>query len=233
MEMVHQQTASFMASVEECISGRESRKFEEGLNTKVKLGMYKRFGKSVEFKKYLHGICDAGSRLLFKFRSGTHGLNEELGRHRGREGKTECSLCGNECENVSHVLWECSAYSSTRASFMKKLQESLEDDYEDFESLENVEKSSYVLGSELWESKFDGLLALVKEYIVDVWEIQKLNYMIVTHDQDLVYNSVFSLHLGRGVVSSIGMVSLVRMVSLTRMVSLARMVYLVRKVKCI
>ena len=52
--------------------------------------MYKRFGKSVEFKKYLHGICDAGSKL-FKFRSGTHGLNEELGRHRGREGKTECS----------------------------------------------------------------------------------------------------------------------------------------------
>ena len=42
-----------------------------------------------------------------------------------------------------------------------------------FESLENVEKSSYVLGSELWESKFDGLLALVKEYVVDVWEIRK------------------------------------------------------------
>ena len=28
-----------------------------------------------------------------------------------------------------------------------------------------MEKSSYVLGSELWESKFDGLLSLVKEYI--------------------------------------------------------------------
>ena len=40
---------------------------------------YKRFGKSVEFKKYLHGIYDVGSRLLFKFRSGTRGLNEELG----------------------------------------------------------------------------------------------------------------------------------------------------------
>ena len=34
-------------------------------------------------------------------------------------------------------------------------------------------KSSYVLGCELWESKSDGLLALVKEYIVDVWEIRK------------------------------------------------------------
>ena len=65
---------------------------------------------------------------------------------------------------MSHVLWECSANSSTRASFMKKLHELLEDDYEDFESLKNVEKSSYVLGSELWESKYDGLLGLVKEY---------------------------------------------------------------------
>ena len=42
----------------------------------------------------------------------------------------ECSLCGDECENVSHVFWECSVYSSTRASFMKKLQELLEDDCE-------------------------------------------------------------------------------------------------------
>ena len=24
---------------------------------------------------------------MFRFRSGTHGLNEELGRHRGREGR--------------------------------------------------------------------------------------------------------------------------------------------------
>ena len=50
-------SASFMAYVKECISERESWKFEEGLNTKVKLDMYKGFGKSVEFKKFLHGIC--------------------------------------------------------------------------------------------------------------------------------------------------------------------------------
>ena len=48
--------------------------------------MHKRFGKEVEFKGYLHGVGDAGTRLLFEFTSGTHGLNEELGRHRGREG---------------------------------------------------------------------------------------------------------------------------------------------------
>ena len=39
-------------------------------------------------------LYDARSRFLFKFRSCTHSLNE-LGRHRGKEGKTECSLCGS------------------------------------------------------------------------------------------------------------------------------------------
>ena len=42
--------------------------------------------------------------FFLKFRSGTHGLNEELGRHRGREGKVECSICWAECESVVHVL---------------------------------------------------------------------------------------------------------------------------------
>ena len=52
---------------------------------------------------------------------------------------------------VSYVLWKHSVYNSTRANPMKKLHELLEDDhdYEDFESLVNVEKPSYVLGSEL------------------------------------------------------------------------------------
>ena len=36
-------SASFLACVEECISERGSR-FEEGLNTKVKLDIYYRFG---------------------------------------------------------------------------------------------------------------------------------------------------------------------------------------------
>ena len=35
---------------------------------------------------------------------GPHGLNEELGRHRRREGKKECVLCGDECESVSHTV---------------------------------------------------------------------------------------------------------------------------------
>ena len=99
--------ASYLACIDESISERECRKFEEGLDNKVKLAMYKTFGKRVEFKKYLYGVCDVGTRLLFKFRSGTHGLNEELSRHRDRA--SECTSRGAECESVVHVLWECIA----------------------------------------------------------------------------------------------------------------------------
>ena len=46
---------AFLALAGESISERESKRFEEGLNTKVKLTLYKTFGKAIEFKKYLHG----------------------------------------------------------------------------------------------------------------------------------------------------------------------------------
>ena len=45
---------------------------------------YREFKEDSECKKYLHGVSDMGSKLLFRFRSGTHGLNEELGRHSSR-----------------------------------------------------------------------------------------------------------------------------------------------------
>ena len=42
--------------------------------------------------------------VCFSIHSLIHYYCIVLGRYRGREGKTKCSLCGNECENVSHVL---------------------------------------------------------------------------------------------------------------------------------
>ena len=44
-------SALFTDCVEECISGRKNRNFEERLNTKVKIDIYRMFGKGVEFKK--------------------------------------------------------------------------------------------------------------------------------------------------------------------------------------
>ena len=63
----------FLFVVGENIDEQESRKFKEGLDSKVKLSLCRAFCKTVEYKVYLHGACDAGSRLMLKFRSGTHG----------------------------------------------------------------------------------------------------------------------------------------------------------------
>ena len=77
------------------------------------------------------------------------------------------------------MLWECPAYSSCR--FLEKLQELLRDNYSSFDSLNNLEKMSYmyVLGSELWEDDFSLLLSIVKEFLIDVLETR--NYIVIMH----------------------------------------------------
>ena len=57
------------------------------------------------------------------------------------------------------MLWECSAYSNIRVSFMEKLRELLGDRYVNFDKFNSIKKTAYVLGSELWEYEFDQLLS--------------------------------------------------------------------------
>ena len=90
---------------------------------------------------------------MFKFRPGTHGLNEEIGRHRGREGKVECSICGAECESVVHVLWECPTYSSCRVGFRAKFKELIGDSFEQLSDVDNSGGSRiYERGGGRWQS---------------------------------------------------------------------------------
>ena len=50
-----------------------------------------------------------GSKFLFRFRSGTHGLNEELGRHITKNVSKACVFFNCDCESIEHVSWECPA----------------------------------------------------------------------------------------------------------------------------
>ena len=63
------------------------------------------------------------------FRSGTDGLNEDIGRHRAREGMKAYLLRDAECESVSHVF---PAYSSIRGNFLVALQGELGDAFKHF-----------------------------------------------------------------------------------------------------
>ena len=56
---------------------------------------------------------------------------------------------------------------------MEKLHELLGNRYAEFYKLNSIEKTAYVLGSELWEYDFDDLLSSVKEFVVGVWEVRK------------------------------------------------------------
>ena len=56
-------------------------------------------------------------------------------------------------------------HNSIRVGFMKKLQELLKDDYEDFKMLNNIQNASYVLGSELWEKSSMNFLAWLRNIL--------------------------------------------------------------------
>ena len=99
---------------------------------------------------------------------------EELGRHRGREGISiiMCNLCGEDCESVGHFLWNCPVYSERCALFLEHLKNNLGNEFEHFK-LRIAGKSHFILGTELWGSRYEELLRLVKSYIIDIWELRK------------------------------------------------------------
>ena len=82
----------------------------------------------------------------------------------GKEFKTLLVMC---CGGVQFIV-------VVELTFLLELQEKLGNGYERFDSLDSLGKSSFILGSELWEDHFDSLLALVKDNVVNIWETCKL-----------------------------------------------------------
>ena len=89
-----------------------------------------------------------GSKLSLRFRSGTHGLNEELGRHSTRNNSKACVVCLCECESVEHVLWKCSEYSSSRKEFIGNFDGILQNN---FHPRSSFEKTKYTVDQSNWE----------------------------------------------------------------------------------
>eukprot|EP00121_Abeoforma_whisleri_P010965 Awhi_evm1s10111 len=69
-------------------------------------------------KHYLKQLNEI-SRLKFKLRSGTTGLNEEKGRQRGKLEERVFECCNpNEVETVPHFLLKCSRFEGIRDLFL-------------------------------------------------------------------------------------------------------------------
>ena len=84
-----------------------------------------------------------------------------------------CNLCGEDCESVSHFLWNCPVYSERHALFLEHLKNNLGNKCEHFTSCDIAEKSHFIPGTELWGSRYEELLRLVKSYIINIWELRK------------------------------------------------------------
>ena len=83
---------SFLGVAGEGIDERESSKFEEGLNSKVKASLYRTFGKIVEFKKYLRGVGDAGTILLNSGQERMDSMKSWAGIEEGKAGRSVCCV---------------------------------------------------------------------------------------------------------------------------------------------
>ena len=81
-----------------------------------------------------------------------------------------------------------------RAQFLLKLKASLGGSYARFEPMSSLDKSSFVLGNELWEEHFESLLALVKVYHRhNNGRNENLSYMVRL---SVLNNPVLTLQLG-------------------------------------
>ena len=87
--------------------------------------------------------------------------------------KYMCNLCGEDCESVGHFLWNCPVYSERRALFLEHLKNNLGNEFEHFKNCDIAGKSHFILGTELWGSRYEELLRLFKSYIIDIWELRK------------------------------------------------------------
>ena len=74
---------------------------------------------------------------------------------------------------MGHFLWNCPVYSERRALFLEHLKNNLGNEFEHLKDCDIAGKSYFILGTELWGSRYEELLCLVKSYIIDIWELRK------------------------------------------------------------
>ena len=115
-------------------------------------------------------------------------MGQETLQGRRDQSKQESVLCGDEWESVSHTLRDCSAFRNIRAQFLLKLQASLGGSYAHFEAMSSLEKSSFVLGNELWEEHYESLLESI-----NIWEERKSR---LYGDVECAQHPVLTLQLG-------------------------------------
>ena len=162
----------FLALVDESIKESNRCQFLKGLNNKTKLTIYKTFGGEVKFKRYLNGwvmqeLVYSLNYVLERMDLMRSWVDIEV------EKVSICVICAVRTVKVWVTLWNCPVYSERRALFLEHLKNNLGNEFEYFKNCDIAGKSHFILGTELWGSRYEELLRLVKSYIIDIWELRK------------------------------------------------------------
>ena len=91
----------------------DTMEWEQNINSKSSLHIYRRWKTEVKEEEYFN---DTASSFLFKLRSNTVNLNDR-NRHQG--GNTECTLCGENNEDLVHFVVDCVVLQSERNKILK------------------------------------------------------------------------------------------------------------------
>jgi hypothetical protein len=146
-------------------------------STGRKIDAYRELGDGVVLQPFLRGCLDLGCRLKFKFRSGSHGLGEEMGRRRGvdREDRL-CELCGAAVETVAHFMLDCPTLGVLRTPFLISLRSLVGTEKLDaFQSLPSDIQARQLLAYSPWGGLAGDVDHLVREYISSAWKVRSVH----------------------------------------------------------
>ena len=112
----------WMSAVEVAVKAGSEEEWWDGVNRHSKLRRYASVkGGRWGMEKWMYGKWTLEKKVKFRWRTGSSGLMEDMGR---REGSSkECRVCEKGVdETVEHVLWECDGYGEVREEFMRVLE---------------------------------------------------------------------------------------------------------------
>ena len=103
-------------------------------------------------EEWMLGEWTKEKKIKFRWRSGSCGLMEDMGRRVG--GSKECVTCGGSEETVEHVMWGCRGYEDLRQEFcvimeMEAQKGGEEEWWKNFAECSEVEKTRLILGGKL------------------------------------------------------------------------------------
>jgi hypothetical protein len=155
-------------AVEDAVMAHESLHLDITMRTKPKLHLLAEANEGIDFKPYLRGRLDFGTKLLFRFRAGHVALNGVL----DNMADPSCPCCGSERETVAHTLIGCPTYQQHRQILFSELGSLLPNSsFTNFLSSSPEHQAMCIISGKYWpEQHRASICHMAKEFLCRMWK---------------------------------------------------------------